>query len=75
MDAQYGRTVGGIINFVTRSGTNEVHGEGLVLERRPGLISKPSLSATKRVQQWATYSANVGGPIVHNKLFYFVSGE
>lgn len=75
MDAQYGRTVGGIINFITKSGSNEVHGEGLVLERRPGLISKPSLSTIKPFQQWATFSANVGGPLVHDKLFYFLSGE
>ncbi len=75
MDAQYGRTVGGIVNSITRGGTNEVHGEGLVLERRPGLISKPSLSATKPFQQWATYSVNVGGPLIHDRLFYFISGE
>ena len=76
MDAQYGRTVGGIINFITRGGTNETHGEGLVLERRPGLISKPSLTqGAKPFQQWATFSVNVGGPIVHDKLFYFISGE
>ncbi len=76
MDAQYGRTVGGIINFITRGGTNETHGEGLVLERRPGLISKPSLAqGAKPFQQWATFSVNVGGPIVHDRLFYFISGE
>ncbi len=76
MDAQYGRTVGGIINFITRGGTNETHGEALVLERRPGLISKPSLAqGAKPFQQWATYSVNIGGPIVHDRLFYFVSGE
>ena len=76
MDAQYGRTVGGIINFITRGGTNETHGEGLVLERRPGFISKPSLTqGAKPFQQWATFSVNVGGPILHDRLFYFISGE
>ncbi len=75
MDAQYGRTVGGIINMVTRGGTNATHGEGLVLERRPGLISKPSLSQTKPFQQWATYSVNIGGPVKRDTLFYFLSGE
>ncbi len=76
MDAQYGRTVGGMINFITRGGTNDTHGEGLVLERRPGLISKPSLAqGSKPFQQWATYSVNIGGPIVHDRLFYFISGE
>lgn len=76
MDAQYGRTVGGIINFITKGGTNDFHGAGLVLERRPGLISKPSLAqGGKPFQQWATYSVQVGGPIVHDRLFFFLSGE
>jgi hypothetical protein len=75
MDAEYGRTVGGMISMVTRGGTNDVHGEGLVLLRRPGLVARPSLAATKSFEQWATYSANVGGPIIKNKLMYYVSGE
>jgi len=45
MDAEYGRTVGGVISMVTKSGTNDAHGEVLVLERRPGLIARPSLAA------------------------------
>jgi len=42
MDAEYGRTVGGVVSMVTKGGTNDVHGEGLVLERRPGLIARPT---------------------------------
>src|SRR5947209_1139361 len=76
MDAEYGRTVGGIISMVTKGGTNNVNGEVLVLERRPGLIARPSLAPQpKPFQQWATFSGNVGGPIVKDKLFYFVSAE
>jgi hypothetical protein len=75
MDAEYGRTVGGMISMITRGGSNEVHGEGLVLLRRPGLVARPSLAATKAFEQWATYSGNVGGPVIKNKLLYFVSGE
>ena len=75
MDAEYGRTVGGMISMITRGGTNDVHGEGLVLLRRPGLVARPSLAATKAFEQWSTYSANVGGPVIKNKLWYYVSGE
>jgi hypothetical protein len=75
MDAEYGRTVGGTISMVTRGGTNDVHGEGMVLLRRPGLVARPSLAATKAFEQWATYSGNVGGPIIKNRLMYYVSGE
>jgi len=75
MDAEYGRTVGGMISMITRSGSNDVHGEGLVLLRRPGLVARPSLAATKAFEQWATYSGNLGGPVIKNKLMYYVSGE
>ena len=75
MDAEYGRTVGGMISMVTRGGTNDIHGEGLVLLRRPGLVARPSLAASKAFEQWATYSGNIGGPVIKNKLMYYVSGE
>lgn len=75
MDAEYGRTVGGMISMITRGGTNDVHGEGLVLLRRPGFIARPSLAAVKSFEQWATYSGNIGGPIIKNKLMYYASGE
>jgi hypothetical protein len=56
--------------------TNDVNGEALVLERRPGLISRPSIAPQpKPFQQWATFSGNVGGPIIKDKLFYFASAE
>jgi len=75
MAAEYGRTVGGMINMVTRGGSNDFHGSILVLERRPGLIARPSLSSTKPFQQWATYTGTAAGPIRRDKAFYFVSGE
>jgi hypothetical protein len=75
MDAEYGRTVGGMISMITRSGTNDVHGEALTLLRRPGFVARPSLAPTKAFEQWATYSGNIGGPLVKNKLLYYASGE
>jgi len=78
MSAEYGRTVGGSINFVTKGGTNDFHGEFLYLTRRPGLIARPSLYnifPDKPFQQWATYAANAGGAIQKDRLFYFVSAE
>jgi hypothetical protein len=75
MSAEYGRTVGGMISMVTRGGSNEYHGEGLYLARRPGTTARPSLASTKAFEQWATYSGNVGGPIIRNKLLFYASGE
>lgn len=75
MAAEYGRTVGGMISMVTRGGTNEYHGEALVLERRPGFIARQSLAPNKPFQQWQVFSGNLGGPVKKDKLFFFVSGE
>jgi hypothetical protein len=75
MAAEYGRTVGGMISMVTRGGSNEYHGEALVLERRPGFIARQSLAVAKPFQQWAVFSGNVGGPIKKDRLFFFASGE
>lgn len=75
MAAEYGRTVGGIVNMVTRGGSNDYHGSFLWLARRPGLIARPSLAARKPFTQWAAYAANVGGPLVKDRLFFFGNWE
>jgi len=84
--AEYGRSTGGILNVITKSGTNEWHGEGFY-QNRPsdlsenGPIPVPDLShpgtlhqvqPAESLQQWG---ANVGGPIMKNKLFLFTAYE
>ena len=75
MAAEYGRTVGGIVNMVTRGGSNDPHGSFLWLARRPGLIARPSLAASKPFTQWAAYAANAGGPVRKDRLFFFGNWE
>jgi hypothetical protein len=73
--AEFGRAMGGVINTVTRSGGNDVHGTGYWFFRNR------SLNATDR---YATFNApewrhqlggTVGGPLQKDKLFYFVNTE
>ncbi|MBC8167064.1 MAG: TonB-dependent receptor [Bryobacteraceae bacterium] len=76
--AEYGRTSGGIVNIITRGGTNEYHGSFLYLGRRPGLIARPSLlprTTPTPFQQWTTWSGNFGGPVIKDKLWFFVNAE
>ncbi|MBC7928535.1 MAG: TonB-dependent receptor, partial [Bryobacteraceae bacterium] len=76
--AEYGRTAGGIVNIITRGGTNQYHGEFLNLWRRPGLIARPALlgrAFPTPFQQWTVYSGNFGGPIVKDRLWIFGSAE
>jgi hypothetical protein len=78
-NSQYGRAAGADINYVTKSGTNKYHGEllynynGTLLNSNGWFNSFAGQPRPHAVSnEWA---ANVGGPIVHDKLFFFVDYE
>ncbi|HLJ24624.1 MAG TPA: carboxypeptidase regulatory-like domain-containing protein [Candidatus Acidoferrales bacterium] len=74
-NAEFGRTAGGVVNVITKSGTNEVHGSAFYYQRLEALTSHTSdgmpLQDFKREQ----FGGTVGGPIVKDMLFFFGSGE
>jgi hypothetical protein len=79
-DASLGNFTGGGINAVTRSGTNEFHGSAYYFFRNEDLSGKtpgvPKSQATKLSDfSNKTYGFRVGGPIIKNKLFFFLNGE
>ena len=71
--ASYGRTSGGVINSITRSGTNELHGSAYEFLRNSALDARnffdttPSPPPFRRNQ----FGADAGGPIIKSKLFVF----
>jgi hypothetical protein len=74
-DAEYGSYAGGQINVVTKAGTNSFHGSAFEFLRNTALdatqysLSGPSLGqALFRQNQ---FGGTFGGPILHNKLFFF----
>jgi hypothetical protein len=76
--AQYGRSMGGIINAVSKSGTNALHGDVYEFLRNSALDSKnffddpnTKIPAFERNQ----FGAALGGPIRHNQLFFFGNYE
>ena len=73
--AEYGRTAGGVVNVITKSGTNQVKGSLFHFQRLEGLTSNTSdgkpLTDFRREQ----FGGTVGGPIVKNKVFYFLALE
>ncbi len=76
--AQYGRSMGGIINAVTRSGTNEFHGSVYEFLRNSALDAKnffddprAPIPPFKRNQFGGTF----GGPISRDHLFFFANYE
>lgn len=72
-DAQFGRSSGGIVNQVVKSGTNRIHGSAFEFLRNDALNARDFF-----LQQRATFKRNVfggtmGGPIKKNKTFIFGS--
>ena len=70
--------IGGSINAVTRSGTNDFSGSAYTYFRNQKQIGTkvstyPELVATD--QSYRIYGARVGGPIIKNKLFFFLNAE
>ncbi len=74
--AEYGRTSGGIINAVTRSGSNAFHGDAYEFLRNSVLDARnyfdPSQIPSFRRNQ---YGGSVGGPIVKDNTFFFADYE
>ncbi len=77
--AEDGRNSGAQIKTVTKSGSNDFHGSGVFLYDEPGLnaynrYGGPLGQLPVRVGNKArTYLASIGGPIVKNKVFFFLS--
>jgi Carboxypeptidase regulatory-like domain len=69
--AEYGRTSNGVVNFVTKSGTNELHGDGFLFNRNEFFNARGyTFTATTRAvsRQWNP-GGNIGGPIYIPKVF------
>jgi hypothetical protein len=69
--AEYGRTAGGVINFVTKSGTNQFHGSVFEFLRNEKLDARNFFAAVKPAYKQNQFGGSMGGPVVKNKLFFF----
>lgn len=70
-DAEYSRAGTAVVNVVTRSGTNDVHGQVSYFGRDDALNAKNAFARTKPPFDSARVSGTLGGPILQNKAFYF----
>ncbi len=78
-DAEFGSTSGGVVNAVSKQGTNAIHGVGFFFTQNQDTTSldyfaKQQNLAKPKAQQ-KQWGGNVGGPIIRNKLHYFVNLE
>jgi hypothetical protein len=73
--AEYGRNSGAIANIATSSGTNEWHGEGFEFVRNDWFDARNFFDSVKPRFRRNQFGANLGGPIIKNKTFFFFSYE
>jgi len=71
-NAEFGEYSGGQINVVTKSGTNEFHGNAFEFLRNTVLDAKNFFSPTRGTFQQNQFGGTFGGPLVRKKLFFFV---
>lgn len=77
-DVRQSNFIGGGVNAVTKSGTNTFKGSAYVYHRnqnmRGNVVDREELG-DRGLESNTTYGATLGGPIVKNKLFFFVNFE
>src|SRR5438445_13184513 len=73
--AEFGRTAAGVINVISKSGTNNVHGSLFHFQRLEALSAHTSDGLPLKDFRREQFGGTVGGPIKKNKAFYFFSFE
>ena len=73
--AEYGRTSGGVINAITRSGSNSIHGSVYEFFRNDALDARNFFNGAKPPLRRNQFGGSFGGPIIKNKTFFFADFE
>ena len=74
-NAEYGRTAGGIVNVITKSGTNDLHGSLFHFQRLEALTSNTSDGKPLKDFHREQFGGTLGGPIRKDKAFFFLAVE
>jgi outer membrane receptor for ferrienterochelin and colicin len=74
-NAEFGRTAGGVINVITKSGTNELHGSLFHFQRLEALTSNTSDGKPLKDFHREQFGGTLGGPIRKDKAFFFLALE
>ena len=74
-NAEFGHTAGAVVNVVTKSGTNDVHGSVFHYQRLEGLTSDTSDGKPLTDFHREQFGGTVGGPVTRDRAFYFMAFE
>ena len=73
--AEFGRTSGGVVNIITKSGTNDWRGSLYGFARNQRFDARNPLAPGKDLLTQAQYGASIGGPIKQDRTFLFTNFE
>ena len=76
--AELGQAAGGVVNAVTKSGTNAIHGDVFEYLRNADFNALDSFPKSQKIyvqptHQWNQFGGSLSGPIQKDKLFYYVT--
>ena len=78
-DVRQTNFIGGGVNAITKSGTNTFKGSAYVYHKNENMqgdaVERQQIAGAREKAQTTTYGFTLGGPIIKNKLFFFVNGE
>ena len=78
-DVRQTNFIGGGVNAITKSGTNTFKGSAYVYHQNENMqgdaVKRQQIQGAREKSQTTTYGFTLGGPIIKNKLFFFVNGE
>src|SRR5205823_1878139 len=69
--AEFGKAAGAVINVITKSGSNDLHGEGFYFLRDSGVSARHAFADKIYKSRQQQFGGSVGGPVIKDKLFYF----
>lgn len=69
--AEFGRSAGGLVNAVTKSGSNNWHGDAFYLFSDSAMNATPRFASTKPDTRQQQFGGSLGGPLLANRLFVF----
>ena len=75
LPAQYGHHGSAAVNAVTKSGTNDFHGDAFEFLRNGDLNARNAFALTRDSLKRNQFGGTVGGPILKNKLFFFLGEQ
>lgn len=73
MSAVYGNATGGVVNIVTKSGADKIHGDAFEFLRNYAMDARNYFATSPDPLKQNQFGGTIGGPILKGKLFYFGS--